>query len=157
MDRKMPGTVNQTQSLDWHRTLCEFDFRTNQTQCNKSKCTEPSPLDCVQLGSVSKLSWTQSWPVDCVWLFLGSKFNKDYVVSKTQKNEMYWSNSNLKKLAIDFPPHFYKKQEFRIQNFDLVWLSNYAPINVKPAGERRSIGRDFDIFQKIAVKFPTPG
>ena len=33
-----------------------------------------------------------------------------------------------------------------------------APINVKPAGGgRRGIGRDFDIFQKIAVKFPTPG
>ena len=35
------------------------------------------------------------------------------------------------------------------------------PINVMPAGEgggwRRGIGRDFDIFQKIAVKFPTPG
>ena len=24
-------------------------------------------------------------------------------------------------------------------------------------GERRGIGRDFDIFPKIAVKFPTPG
>ena len=35
----------------------------------------------------------------------------------------------------------------------------YAPINVKPAGEgvRRGMGRDFDIFQKIAAKFPTPG
>ena len=37
-----------------------------------------------------------------------------------------------------------------------------APINVKPAGggggegERRGIGRDFDIFQKIALKFPYP-
>ena len=31
-----------------------------------------------------------------------------------------------------------------------------APINVKPArgGGRRGIGGDFDIFQKIAVKFP---
>ena len=33
----------------------------------------------------------------------------------------------------------------------------FAPINVKPAGRRRGIGRDFDIFPKIAVKFPTPG
>ena len=32
-----------------------------------------------------------------------------------------------------------------------------SPINVKPAGGRRGIGRDFDIFQKNAVKFPTPG
>ena len=32
-----------------------------------------------------------------------------------------------------------------------------APINVKPAGGRRGIGRDFDIFQKLPVKFPTPG
>ena len=40
--------------------------------------------------------------------------------------------------------------------FQLVQIS-YAPINVKPAGGRRGIGRDFDIFQKIAVKFPTPG
>ena len=30
-----------------------------------------------------------------------------------------------------------------------------APINVKPA-EVGHIGRGFDIFQKIAVKFPTP-
>ena len=37
-----------------------------------------------------------------------------------------------------------------------VALAN-APINVKPAGGRRGIGRDFDIFPKIAVKFPTPG
>ena len=36
-------------------------------------------------------------------------------------------------------------------------VENNAPINVKPAGGRRGIGRDFDIFQKIAVKFPTPG
>ena len=36
--------------------------------------------------------------------------------------------------------------------------SGYAPINVKPAGGgRRGIGRDFDMFQKIAVKFSTPG
>ena len=36
--------------------------------------------------------------------------------------------------------------------------SDNAPINVKPAGRgRRGIGRDFDIFQKNAVKFPTPG
>ena len=36
---------------------------------------------------------------------------------------------------------------------------NYAPINVKLAGGggRRGIGRDFDIFIKIAVKFPTSG
>ena len=36
----------------------------------------------------------------------------------------------------------------------------YAPINVKPAGGgrgRQGIGRDFDIFPKVAVKFPTPG
>ena len=35
----------------------------------------------------------------------------------------------------------------------------YAPINVKPAGGggRGGIGRDFDICQKIAIKFPTPG
>ena len=33
----------------------------------------------------------------------------------------------------------------------------YAPINVKPAGGRRGIGRDFYIFRKIIVKFPTPG
>ena len=33
----------------------------------------------------------------------------------------------------------------------------YAPINVKPTGGRQGIGPDFDIFQKIAVKFPTPG
>ena len=35
----------------------------------------------------------------------------------------------------------------------------YAPINVKPAGRaggRRGIGRDFDIFQKVDVKFPAP-
>ena len=32
-----------------------------------------------------------------------------------------------------------------------------APINVKPAGVGGGgIGRDFDIFQKIAVKFPIP-
>ena len=31
-----------------------------------------------------------------------------------------------------------------------------APINVKPAGGRRGIGRDFDVFPKPAVKFPTP-
>ena len=33
-----------------------------------------------------------------------------------------------------------------------------APINIKPVGggERRGIGWDFDIFQKITVKFPTP-
>ena len=38
-------------------------------------------------------------------------------------------------------------------------FSAYAAINVKSAagGERRGIGRDFDIFKKIAVKFPTPG
>ena len=38
-------------------------------------------------------------------------------------------------------------------------ITNNAPINVKPAGGggRRGIGRDLDIFQKIAVKFPTPG
>ena len=36
--------------------------------------------------------------------------------------------------------------------------SGYAPINVKPAGGRGG-GTEtghFDIFQKIAVKFPTP-
>ena len=34
-----------------------------------------------------------------------------------------------------------------------------APINFKPAGGvgRWGIGWDFDIFQKITVKFPTPG
>ena len=32
-----------------------------------------------------------------------------------------------------------------------------TPINVKPGGGGgRGIGRDFDIFQKIAVKFPIP-
>ena len=36
-------------------------------------------------------------------------------------------------------------------------LKAYAPINVKPAGGRWGIGWDFDICQKIAIKFPTPG
>ena len=34
---------------------------------------------------------------------------------------------------------------------------NNAPINVKPAGGRRGIGRDFYISPKTNVKFPTPG
>ena len=33
----------------------------------------------------------------------------------------------------------------------------HTPINVKPTGGRQGIGRGFDIFQKIAVKFPTRG
>ena len=39
-----------------------------------------------------------------------------------------------------------------------VWQTeSNTPINVKPArGGRRGIGQDFDIFPKIAVKFPTP-
>ena len=40
--------------------------------------------------------------------------------------------------------------------YPLALVVNNAPINVKPAGGRRGIGRDFDIFQKITVKFPTP-
>ena len=36
-------------------------------------------------------------------------------------------------------------------------LQNNAPINVKPGRGVGGIGRYFDIFQKIAVKFPTPG
>ena len=38
-----------------------------------------------------------------------------------------------------------------------MYFMGNAPINVKPAGGRRGIGRNFDIFQKFAVKFPIPG
>ena len=37
------------------------------------------------------------------------------------------------------------------------FLDSNAPIIVKSARGRGGIGRGFDIFQKIAVKFPTPG
>ena len=36
------------------------------------------------------------------------------------------------------------------------FLDSNAPINVKPVGDRRGIGRELDNFKKIAVKFPTP-
>ena len=49
------------------------------------------------------------------------------------------------------------KAGMRIISSAILPAECYAPINVKPAGGRRGIGRDFDIFQKIAVKFPTPG
>ena len=39
----------------------------------------------------------------------------------------------------------------------LIVFLDYAPINVKPAGGGGGIGRGFDIFQNIGVKFPTPG
>ena len=52
-----------------------------------------------------------------------------------------------------------KKSNFlrKKRNKQFGFLVNNAPINVKPAGGRWGIGRDFDICQKIAVKFPTPG
>jgi len=43
-----------------HQTMCEFDFRTNRTQSNKSNRTELNPLDCVRLGLVAELNRTQS-------------------------------------------------------------------------------------------------
>ena len=119
----MPGTVNPTQSLDWHQTLCEFDFRTNQTQCNKVHWTQSIRLCSIGLGIQTQLNPIQWIAFDCFWGV--NSLEQRLCGLKNKKNEMYWSNSNLKKLAIDFPPHFYKKQEFRNQNFDLVRLSNY--------------------------------
>ena len=37
-----------------------------------------------------------------------------------------------------------------------VSATSYAPINVKPAGGRRSIGRDFDIFPKKLLSNSVP-
>lgn len=42
-------------------------------------------------------------------------------------------------------------------NESFFFLFANAPINVKPVGEKGGGGGDFDIFQKNAVKFPTPG
>ena len=53
-----------------------------------------------------------------------------------------------------------KNSEITLLKNAMAWClaqEHNAPINVKPAGGRRGIGREFDIFQQIAVKFPTPG
>ena len=39
----------------------------------------------------------------------------------------------------------------------IIHLSMSSPRGCEGGGGRRGIGRDFDIFQKIAVKFPIPG
>jgi len=51
--------VGQSNEIE-HRTLCEFDFRTNWTQSTKSNPIELNPLDCVRLSSATELNRTQS-------------------------------------------------------------------------------------------------
>ena len=43
-----------------HRTLSDFDFRTNRTQSNKTNRTELNPLDCVRLSSAAEFNRKQS-------------------------------------------------------------------------------------------------
>ena len=85
--------------------------------------TQSIRLCSIGLGIQTQLNPIQWIAFDCFWGV--NSLEQRLCGLKNKKNEMYWSNSNLKKLAIDFPPHFYKKQEFRNQNFDLVRLSNY--------------------------------
>ena len=65
-------------------------------------------------------------------------------------------------VTFDFINEVHHETSLKLQSNTKYLAATYkhilnAAINVKPVGGRRGIGRDFDIFQKIAVKFPTPG
>ena len=60
--------LNPSIEFDWvrqsnqiqNRNLCEYDFRTNRTQSNKSNLIVLNPLDCVRLSSATEHNRTQS-------------------------------------------------------------------------------------------------
>ena len=51
--------VRQSNEIE-RRNLCQYDFRTNRTQSNKSNLIVLNPLDCVRLSSATEHDRTQS-------------------------------------------------------------------------------------------------
>ena len=116
-----------------HRTLYEFDLRTNRNQSNE---TELDKLDCVRLGSAAELNQTQSF--HCVrWVnslgrrlcYVVSKTRKTWVTLKTLESQKtcYWfSTPVLRKSRVQKP----KVRFSSIAGFDRTQIHDWALLSM---------------------------